>query len=245
MKEEIIKYVKSAPVLEKTFRLLNRKKTVNDPSDKMIIGEDNIINVNESSTLNNCFFDIVGNKNQIEIQGSAIFNNVKFYIRGNNNKIKIEENVRFNRGGSIWIEDYNCEAIIGKDTSFQDVHIAVTEPNSKIIIGSDCLFAYDIDIRTGDSHSIIDTITNERVNHAMDVIIGNHVWVASHVSILKGSYISDNSVIATRAVVTKRFEDPNILIGGIPARKIKSNINWNRKRIYTTTESDFIGEPIV
>ena len=88
MKEEIIKYVKSAPVLEKTFRLLNRKKTVNDPSDKMIIGEDNIINVNESSTLSNCFFDIVGNKNQIEIQGSAIFNNVKFYIRGNNNKIK-------------------------------------------------------------------------------------------------------------------------------------------------------------
>ena len=88
MKEEIIKYVKSAPVFEKTFRLLNRKKTVNDSSDKMIIGEDNIINVNESSTLNNCFFDIVGNKNQIEIQGSAIFNNVKFYIRGNNNKIK-------------------------------------------------------------------------------------------------------------------------------------------------------------
>src|SRR5690242_9738362 len=125
MKEEIIKYVKSAPVFEKTFRLLNRKKTVNDSSDKMIIGEDNIINVNESSTLNNCFFDIVGNKNQIEIQGSAIFNNVKFYIRGNNNKIKIEQNVRFNKGGSIWIEDYNCEAIIGADTSFQDVHIAV------------------------------------------------------------------------------------------------------------------------
>jgi acetyltransferase-like isoleucine patch superfamily enzyme len=108
------------------------------------------------------------------------------------------------------------------------------------------LFAYDIDIRTGDSHSIIDTITNERVNHARDVIIGNHVWVAAHVSILKGSYISDNSVIATRALVTKRFEVPNILIGGIPARKIKSNINWDRKRIYANgVQNDLVDQPII
>lgn len=94
------------------------------------------------------------------------------------------------------------------------------------------MFAYDIDLRTGDSHSIIDAHTQKRINYAQNIEIGNHVWIASHVSILKGVRISDNSVVATRAVVTKSFEDENVLIGGTPAKKIKENINWDRQRIY-------------
>jgi acetyltransferase-like isoleucine patch superfamily enzyme len=180
----------------------------------------------------NCTFDIIGNENIIEISELSSFNNVTFFIRGSNNKIKIGKNVRFNRGGSIWIEDCSCEAIIGDYSTFEDSHIAVTEPSSKIHIGKDCMFAYDIDIRTGDSHSIIDSLTNERINFAKSINIGNHIWVASHVSILKGVNIADNSVIATRAVVTRSFNDNNILIGGIPAKKLKDNINWERERIY-------------
>jgi acetyltransferase-like isoleucine patch superfamily enzyme len=129
------------------------------------------------------------------------------------------------------MEDDACEAVIGENTTFEDSHIAVTEPNSKITIGKDCLFAYDIDLRTGDSHSIVDSITHERINFAQNINIGNHVWIASHVSVLKGVHISDNSVVATRAVVTKSFVENNILIGGIPAKKIKGNINWDRQRI--------------
>jgi len=44
-----------------------------------------------------------------------------------------------------------------------EVHIAVTE-NSKVLIGEDCMLANDIDIRTGDSHSVIDMETGERLN---------------------------------------------------------------------------------
>nr|HQE12748.1 hypothetical protein [Flavipsychrobacter sp.] len=62
--------------------------------------------------------------------------------------------------------------------------------------------------------------------------IGNHIWIASHVSILKGVHIADNTVVATRAVVTKSFIEKNILIGGMPAKKLKENINWDRQRIY-------------
>ena len=147
-------------------------------------------------------------------------------------KLRLVNLVRFNKGGSIWIEDYNCEAIIGDNTTFEDSHIAVTEPNSKIQIGNDCMFANDIDIRTGDSHSIIDSLTNERINYAQNINIGNHIWIASHVSILKGVHIADNTVVATRAVVTKSFIEKNILIGGMPAKKLKENINWDRQRIY-------------
>lgn len=93
------------------------------------------------------------------------------------------------------------------------------------------MFANYIDLRTGDSHSIIDIVANKRINYAQNIEIGNHVWVASHVSILKGVNILSNSIVATRSVVTKKFYKENILIGGIPANIIKENITWNRNRI--------------
>ncbi|MBO0933568.1 acyltransferase [Fibrella aquatilis] len=192
----------------------------------------NIFNIAESAKLSNCTFDIIGRNNEIEIGELSLLNNVTFFIRGNNNKIKIGKKVSFDRSCTIWIEDFCCEAIIGENSTFQDAHIAVTEPNSKIHIGDDCMFAYDIDLRTGDSHSIIDSSTNDRINYAQNIFIGNHVWIASHVSILKGVIIPDNSIVATRSVVTKSFEGSNLLIGGIPAKQIKNNVNWDRKRIY-------------
>ncbi len=233
MKEKIKRFIKKNPYLEKYVRLLlNPKKIIHTNPKKIIKGENNNFKIDKSAILYNFTFDIVGNNNQIEIGELSILNNVTFFIRGDNNKIKLDKKVKFNRGGSIWIEDYKCQAIIGENSTFEDVHIAVTEPKSKIVIGKDCMFAYNIDLRTGDSHSIIDSVTNERINYAQDITIGNHVWIASHVSILKGVFISNNSVVATRAVVTKSFDNENILIGGIPAKKIKDNINWDRQRIY-------------
>ena len=214
----------------RNYRKRNYRRKV--APKKIIKGTKNIFDIDKSALLVNCTFNIIGNNNEIEINELSFLNKVTFFILGDNNKIKIGKGVRFNRGGSFWIEDYGCEAVIGDNSTFEDSHIALTEPNSKIIIGEDCMFANYVDVRTGDSHSIIDTVTNERINYAQNVHIGNHVWVASHVSILKGVHIADNSVVATRAVVTKSFTDNNILIGGIPATKLRENINWDREKIY-------------
>jgi acetyltransferase-like isoleucine patch superfamily enzyme len=236
MKEKAKRMLKQNPVLEKYVRLLISGKRIKNIIPKKIIkGTGNSFKIKKSVILYNCTFDIAGDNNKIEIDDSSVFHNITLFIRGDNNTIKIGKNVKFKRGGSIWIEDCDCVATIGENTTFEDAHIAVTEPGSEINIGTDCMFAYDIDLRTGDSHSIIDTITKERINYAQNIKIGNHVWIASHVSILKGVHIQDNSVVATRAVVTKSFEEKNILIGGMPAKKIKENINWDRQRIYKPT----------
>ncbi len=233
MIEKIKQIVKRSSLLTKLFRAIIGDKKINTEVPYTTKnGTKNIFNIDKTAVLFNCMFDIIGDNNEIEISESCLINNVTFFIRGDNNKIKIGKAVRFNKGGSIWIEDYNCEAIIGDNTTFEDSHIAVTEPNSKIQIGNDCMFANDIDIRTGDSHSIIDSLTNERINYAQNINIGNHIWIASHVSILKGVHIADNTVVATRAVVTKSFIEKNIIIGGMPAKKLKENINWDRQRIY-------------
>jgi len=196
-----------------------------------IKGRGNKIKVERSARLYNCTFQICGDKNLIWIDKNVIAHNLKFNIIGHCHSIRILQNVQFNRSGMIWVEDNNCTIEIGRDSTFEEVHIAATEPHSKISIGEDCIFATGIEIRTGDSHSLLDNNSRKRINYAKDVIIGNRVWVASNASILKGSVIGSNSVVGTRAVVTGSFEESNILIGGIPAKKLKENIDWARERI--------------
>lgn len=56
---------------------------------------------------------------------------------------------------------------------------------------------------------------------ASPVSIGNDVWIGGKVSIMPGVTIDNNVIIAAGAVVTKNIPD-NVLVGGVPAKKIKS-----------------------
>jgi acetyltransferase-like isoleucine patch superfamily enzyme len=108
--------------------------------------------------------------------------------------------------------------------------LAAVEGKS-ICIGSGCLFSYDIEIRTSDSHSIIDKTTSERLNYAQDVVIGDNVWVCAHARILKGAYVAAHSIIGNSSIVGSSCKDPYSIYAGIPAKKIKENINWITHRI--------------
>ena len=199
-----------------------------------ISGKQNVISYG-NSILSSVLFDIKGDMNHIEVQNGCFLNGVTFFIRGDGHRIEIRKGCRFNRGGSLWFEDGGCSLIIGEGTTFEDVHIAVTEPGSKVEIGDDCLLAYDIDIRTGDSHSIIDATSKERLNYAKDIYIGRHVWVGAHSILLKGVSVLEDSVVATGSVVTKGFEEKGVAIAGNPAKIVKRQISWSRKRIYRTS----------
>lgn len=52
------------------------------------------------------------------------------------------------------------------------------------------------------------------------IIIKNNVWVGAKSSFLDGSLVSENTIVAAGAVVTKKFP-PNVVIGGVPAKIIK------------------------
>ena len=56
--------------------------------------------------------------------------------------------------------------------------------------------------------------------------IGNHVWICSKVDILKGAGCGDNCVIGYRSLLTKQFDQNNVLIAGHPAKVIKENVEW-------------------
>jgi acetyltransferase-like isoleucine patch superfamily enzyme len=57
------------------------------------------------------------------------------------------------------------------------------------------------------------------------IIIGNHVWVGMNATILKGVTIGDGAIIAAGSIVTKDVK-ANTLVGGVPARILKENVEW-------------------
>jgi acetyltransferase-like isoleucine patch superfamily enzyme len=183
----------------------------------------------EGVTFNNVELDVIGDNNQIIIGRGSVLTNVRFRLRGSGHQIEFGENCRISRGAVVWFEDDNCSLQVGSKTTMVEVHIAVTEPGSKVTIGAECMFANDIDLRTGDSHSVIDINTGERLNYPDNILIGQHVWIAPHTVILKGVSVGENSIVATGAVVTKSF-DSGVIIGGNPAKIIKTGVSWVRER---------------
>ena len=196
--------------------------------EKSIQGQGNVFDA-EGASLSEVRLDIIGDNNRIKIGPGCVLSNVYFRIRGSEHQIEFGANCRVSRGAVLWFEDREGILQVGSGTTMVEVHIAVTE-NSKVIIGEDCMFANDIDIRTGDSHSVIDTQTGERLNYAGDVVISRHVWIAPHTVVLKGVNIGENSIIATGAVVTKSCE-PGVIMGGNPAKAIKTGVSWKRERV--------------
>ncbi len=111
---------------------------------------------------------------------------------------------------------------IGKNTYFtSDAHIEVT---TFVEIGSDCAISWGVTIIDDHHHQLL-PINESKPIIESSVIIGNHVWIGCNVTILKGSVIGDNCVIAAGSVVNGTFPD-NTLIGGNPARALKTNISW-------------------
>ena len=53
------------------------------------------------------------------------------------------------------------------------------------------------------------------------MIIGNDCWIGGHATILPGVHLGNNVIVAAGAVVTRSFGD-DVIIGGNPARIIRT-----------------------
>lgn len=57
------------------------------------------------------------------------------------------------------------------------------------------------------------------------VVIGSNVWIGANVTILPGVTIASGTVIAAGAVVTRSVTEPDTIIGGVPAKRLKSRFD--------------------
>lgn len=95
----------------------------------------------------------------------------------------------------------------------------------KITIGDNARISWQNIIMDNDQHPILDT-SNNIINPAKEIIIGNNVWIGARCFILKGSKINDGCIIAANSTVSKSFDETNSIIGGSTAKILKQDIRW-------------------
>lgn len=180
--------------------------------------------------LHHCVVEINGENNEIEIDPGTKLKHCRIFVSGNNNRIHIGSGGLFVET-EFYIEDNNNTISVGKQACFcGETQLAAIE-GTKIEVGSDCLFSSNIRFRTGDSHSIIDSESGERINPSADIVIGEHVWVGSNVTCLKGVEVASNCIVGTSALLTKKYSEPGCVLVGIPAEVSKRNITWQHERV--------------
>ena len=101
-----------------------------------------------------------------------------------------------------------------------------------VFINSGCRFQDQGGITIGDGTLVGHNVVLCTLNHDFEpkkrgttipspIVIGENVWIGANVTVVPGVTIGDNAIIAAGAVVTKNVP-ANTLVGGIPAKIIKS-----------------------
>ncbi len=227
MKERIKKLVNKNPFLKDFIDdMREKKKRLSSNFDKNITGKDNNLKIDSSAIFNNCVIDIDGNNNTVIIDKNCQLNNLKIHIRGNENHLVLNQSVKFN--GLLWLTGNKGKIDIGAGTTTEEnVTLQISEDNLSIQVGEDCMFSSNIHVWTQDWHHIYD-LDGNLINESKSIIIKNHVWIGYDSKILKGVTIGSNNIIGTGAIVTKSYEEENVVIVGNPARIVKKGITWKR-----------------
>lgn len=162
----------------------------------------------------------VGDKFSIEYPVRIIGG--KYVIIGNNfraiGRLRIEAYDRYND------IRYNPNIIIGDNVAFNsDCHIGCI---GRVIIGNNVLLASRVFITDhfhGEITSQVISIPPEKrdLYTKGEVVIEDNVWIGEGVAIMPNVRIGKNSIVGANAVVSSSFP-PNSIIGGVPAKLIKT-----------------------
>lgn len=195
------------------------------------------------------YSDELGN----QIESSMEFTrNIRIIFRGSNNRIIIDPEARIEQlsvsfdgdNGELWIGPstevgpslwnirvgQDSKVVIGSNVSTTSMCVISAVEGTKVIIGSDCMFATGVQLRADDGHAIYDVRSKNRVNRSQDIHLGEHVWLGTETVVLGGVSIGPGSVVGLRSVVTRSFPNNCVAVGN-PARVVRTDIAWERPHL--------------
>ncbi len=223
MKRLLVSLLNKHPTLKHFIKQLLTAK--NDHKNRPIIknsGKNNQV-ITSGASLSNVVVEIDGDNNRIELMPGSSLTNVNIYTRGNNCRLNFGKSVM--GSGTLSVGGHGAKLIVGDNNNIGDAKIVATEGKT-LRIGNGCLFSYYIDMRTSDAHSIYDRTSGERINHARDIVIGDHVWIGMYAQILKGATVREGSIVGIRSVVGGDVP-AHCIVAGIPAKVLRENVRWD------------------
>jgi len=110
---------------------------------------------------------------------------------------------------------------LGFDTRITTNCIIWAGKTSKITIGDNVLIGPGVQLHaTNHGYALGKGPMTYQERVEKDITIGNDVWIGGNSVVTAGVTLADGIIVAAGSTVTKSFEEKNIIIGGVPAKKI-------------------------
>lgn len=97
----------------------------------------------------------------------------------------------------------------------------------KIVLGDYARLGSESQIIDTNFHQMFDTETREKFKITAPIFIGSHNYIGNRVSIMQNTSTPNYCTIASNSLCNKNYTSlgENVLIGGIPAKLIRTNIS--------------------
>lgn len=118
---------------------------------------------------------------------------------------------------TLFVDKIGAKIKVGKHSRLNGTYI---HAQCDINIGENCVIAAGVNIIDSNGHELYSYNRTIGRDIPKPISILDNVWIGINCTILKGTQIGKNSVVAAGSVVKGQFED-NVLIQGNPARVIK------------------------
>ena len=195
-------------------------------------GKNNKIYIDKNLQKRGLLIIVLGNDNVVKIGAVSNFNDSRILVQGDKNNVVFEDSCDIMRNLHLNCPTSNSTFYIGKDSSILGAEIDLRTQNANIKIGKECMLSNDITIMSGDGHKIIDKTTGEPIHKKGFVKIGERVWIGKGAVVCKNTNIPSGSIVGANSIVTKSFDEENIILAGVPAKIVKHNVEWTREYIF-------------
>lgn len=205
---------------------IKKKEDLDNLKDNKVIGDFEFKN----STINfHGYNNILFCERDIKITNSSI----NFY--GNNSIIYLSYSEHDYR---VSLHVFASSVIFfGRDNNIGATLSINVQEHQNVIIGDECIFGPEIDMRTSDGFQVFDGETKRRINGSGTVFIGDHVWLGHRCYVSRGVKIGSGSVVYNNSTILPNTTiKSNTYYAGNPAELIKDNIFFTNDYVGRYTE---------
>lgn len=173
-----------------------------------------------------CLFEI-HRKARVELQGRLTFGESVFKNSRLETRIRMQEGALLQIGGNYGfgygsdIEIFKNAVLISKGGPNTNMGTTII-CQQKIVIGRDVAIGRDVTLRDNNGGHLI-SVNGYR--DALPVIIGEHAWLCSGVTVMSGVRIGDGTIVSAGTLVNASFP-AHVVVGGSPAHITQTNVYW-------------------